>query len=76
MFGFRQDDFAILTVGFDTPRGWHQRRYSDFFRNDESGWLQPGRVRLYYNGVKSNEIYWTRFTLGDAFAVELFQLGD
>ena len=75
MFAIRQADFAIVSVGFDTPRGWHQRIYSEFFRNGDSGWLQPGRVRLYYNGVKANEIYWTSFAIGESYPVELFQLG-
>lgn len=76
LFNIRQSDFAIVSVGFTTPRGWHQRIYSDFFRNEEGGWLQPGRVRLFYNGVKSNEIHWTKFELGQAYPIELFQLGD
>ena len=74
-FRIRQSDFAIVSVGFDTPRGWHERTYSDFFRNGDGGWLQPGRVRLYYNGVKANEIYWTRFTLNEAWPREQFRLG-
>ena len=76
LFGIRQEDFAIVSVAFDTPRGWHERIYSNFFRNDDAGWLQPGRVRLYYNGVKANEIYWTRFETGQTYPVELFRLGE
>ena len=76
LFRIRQEDFAIVSVGFDTPRGFHERLYSDFFRNEEDGWLQPGRVRLYYDGVKANEIYWTRFEIGKSYPAELFRLGD
>ena len=76
LFHIRQSDFAIVGVGFDTPRGWHERVYSDFYRNADGGWLQPGRVRLYYDGVKANEIYWTRFTTGEDFPVEMFRLGE
>ncbi len=75
LFWIRQGDFAIVSVGFDTPRGWHQRIYSAFFRNEDGGWLQPGRVRLYYDGVKANEIYWTRFEIGQSYPAELFKLG-
>ncbi len=74
LFNIRRADFAIVSVGFTTPRGWHQRIYSDFYRNNEAGWLQPGRVRLYYNGVKANEIYWTSFKTGESYPVELFQI--
>ena len=76
LFRIRQEDFAIVSVGFDTPRGFHERLYSEFFRNEEDGWLQPGRVRLYYDGVKANEIYWTRFEIGKSYPLELFQPGD
>ncbi len=75
LFGIRQRDFAIVSVGFATPRGWHTRVYSNFYRNQEGGWLQPGRVRLYYDGVKANEIHWARFTTGEEYPLTLFQLG-
>lgn len=76
LFNIRAEDFAVVRVGFDTPRGWHERIYSDFYRNEDAGWLQPGRVRLYYDGVKANEIYWTSFTTGEEFPVEMFRLGE
>lgn len=76
LFRIRQADFAIVSVGFDTPRGWHERIYSEFFRNEDGGWLQPGRVRLYYDGEKANEIYWTRFEVGQEYPPELFRLGE
>ena len=76
LFWIRHGDFAIVSVGFDTPRGWHRRVYSEFFRNEDGGWLQPGRVRLYYDGVKANEIYWTRFELGQSYPTEHFRLGE
>ncbi len=76
LFRIRQADFAVVSVGFDTPRGWHERIYSDFFRNEADGWLQPGRVRLYYNGEKANEIFWTRFSIGEDYPPELFRLGE
>ncbi len=60
LFGIDQKDFAIRMVGFLTPRGWHVRTYSDFFRpKSMPRWLQAGKVTLYYNSVKQNEIYWT-----------------
>jgi hypothetical protein len=59
LFGIDQRDYAVRMVGFATPRGWHVRSYSDFFRPAGAPWwLQAGRVTLTYNGVKQNEIYW------------------
>lgn len=58
LFGIAKNDYRILMVGFNTPRGWHVRHYSKF-ETLENGWVQPGVVTLYYDGVKSNEIEWT-----------------
>ena len=59
-FAIAHEDHAILSVAFDTERGWHQRIYSDFYSNPGVNWVQPRRVRLFYNGIKANEVIWTR----------------
>jgi hypothetical protein len=71
-FAVRQKDFAIVRVGFATPRGWHERVYSDFYRKPDNAFVQPGRVRLFYNGVKQNEIFWTDFSLNTPMPDDLF----
>lgn len=76
LFGFRQADFAILYVGFDTPRGWHERRYSHFFSLPGSDWVQAGRVRLFYDGTKANEAVWTHFSVGERYDPSLFQVKE
>ena len=30
-FGIAAENYEILSVGFNTPRGWHERRYSHYF---------------------------------------------
>lgn len=62
-FAIAIDNYDILRVGFETPRGWHTRIYSDFFSKPGVSWQQPGRVRLFYNGVKQNEVRWTAFEI-------------
>ncbi|MEQ8515172.1 MAG: hypothetical protein RIC38_06165, partial [Chromatocurvus sp.] len=76
LFGIRQRDYAILYVGFQTPRGWHERRYSHFFSRPGTDWVQAGRVRLFYDGVKKNEAIWTDFRIGDALDASMFRIGD
>ncbi|MEO1101135.1 MAG: hypothetical protein AAFW65_04750 [Pseudomonadota bacterium] len=76
LFGIRQNDAAILYVGFDTPRGWHERRYSHFYTKPGIGWVQPGRVRLFYDGVKANEAVWTDFDLTGEFDDALFTITE
>ena len=74
LFGIAADDYAILWLGFATARGWHERRYSDFYRNPDVSFVQPGRVRLYYDGVKQNEIIWSTYALNPDLDRHLFQL--
>lgn len=75
-FWIDRDDFAIRKVGFDTPRGWHERIYSDFYRVDPPGFVQPGRVRLYYRGALVNDIRWHRAVVDAPIADAVFRLGD
>ena len=72
LFGFEQGSYQILYVGFDTPRGWHERRYSDYFSKPGQSWQQAGRVRLYYDGVLANEAVWTDFEVGQTLADSAF----
>ena len=73
IFGIAHADYAILMVGFDTPRGWHERIYSNFFSKPGIAWNQPGRVRLYYDGVKQNEVRWTDFVANQPIDPTMFR---
>lgn len=72
LFSIAHGDFQIVRVAFATPRGWHERTYSDFFRKPGSPWVQPGRVRLTYDGVKQNEIFWRDFEVNVDMPQSLF----
>lgn len=76
LFGFERGSMAILYVGFDTPRGWHERRYSDYFSKPDTSWQQAGRVRLYYDGVLANEAIWTDFQIGETYADDVFVISE
>lgn len=73
-FDITQDDYKIVKVAFDTPRGWHHRLYSEFFRKPEYNWLQAGRVELFYNNKISNEVFWTDFEVNKDLPDSLFVL--
>lgn len=75
-FGIAQADYKILKVGFESPRGWHERVYSNFYSNTGENWVQPGRVRLYYNGVKANEVIWTSYAINRELPDCLFVLPE
>ena len=76
LFGFDRSTLQILYVGFDTPRGWHERRYSDYFSKPDVSWQQAGRVRLYYDGVLANEAVWTDFEIGQPHDAETFVISE
>jgi hypothetical protein len=76
LFAIDSEDFAIRMVAWDTPQGWHHRVYSDFYWVEDPGFRQPGRVRLYYDGVKSVDIRWTNAEINVELDDELFRLGD
>jgi hypothetical protein len=72
LFSIAQDNAQVVRVGFATPRGWHERIYSEFFTRPGVSWVQPGRVRLTYNGVKQNEIFWHDFRVNEGMPDSLF----
>ncbi|MEO9470079.1 MULTISPECIES: hypothetical protein [Sphingomonadales] len=58
LFGIDQKGGMIRKMGFRTPRGWHVRTYDDFVTLSNPRWLQARHVTLYYDGRKSNEVFW------------------
>lgn len=81
LFGIDARDYSIRSVAWLSPRGWHERIYSDFYRvgagaeGGKDGFLQPGRVRHYYEGVKSVDIRWTSADIGTPIPDATFVLG-
>lgn len=74
LFAVDQNTFAIRMVGFDTPRGFHHRVYDDFSTHPGEGFVQPGSVRLYYDGVKTADIRWSEFEVNPSIDPQTFAL--
>ncbi|MEM8525062.1 MAG: hypothetical protein AAGG68_10480 [Bacteroidota bacterium] len=74
LFDITQNDYKIVRVGFETPRGWHERIYSNFFTKEAYNWFQAGKVELFYKGKKANDIIWTDFEVNESLADSLFVL--
>ena len=72
LFSVRKSDARIVRIVFATPRGLHDRIFSDFFTKPGVKWVQPGRVRSYINGVKEAEFTYSDFAIGKAMADSLF----
>ena len=65
---------GVRSAGWQTPKGFHQRLYSDFCTVGGS-FVQPGRVRHYYDGVKAVDVRWTSAEIGQPIPDSTFVLG-
>lgn len=72
LFGIDQKSHAIRMMGFRTPKGWHHRTYDDFITLENPRWLQARHVTLYYDGRKSNEVFWTETRVNAEIEAGLF----
>jgi hypothetical protein len=72
VFSIRIDNARFVKVVFPTPRGVHERIFSDFFTKPGVSWVQPGRVRSYINGIKETEFRYTDFEIGKPYPDDLF----
>jgi hypothetical protein len=63
----------IRSVAFNTDVGYHHRIYSDFKRAANVDFVQPTRVRLYFDGVKWMDIYWRQFAVNEAISDKVFE---
>ncbi len=75
LFGIDQQDFKVLSAQWQTTKGWHTRLYSDFYVLEGSGFVQPGRVRHFYDGVKTVDIHWRSAEIGQPIPDSTFVLG-
>ena len=74
LFGIDQQTYAVRSAGWQTPKGFHQRLCSDFYKVGEH-FVQPGRVRHFYDGVKAVDIRWTSAEIGRPIPDATFVLG-
>ncbi|MCC5866559.1 MAG: hypothetical protein JJU31_15665 [Wenzhouxiangella sp.] len=74
LFWIDQDSGMVRAAAWPTPRGFHQRVYSEHYLVDPPGFKQPGRVRLYYDGVMTADVYWTEATIDEPIDPAWFRL--
>lgn len=74
LFAIDREDGSIRLAAWKSPRGWHHRLYSDFYWVEKPGFRQPGRVRLYYDGLKTVDIRWTSASIDAPLDDALFVL--
>lgn len=74
VFGIDKARFFIRFLGFNTEVGYHHRVYSQFKRAPNVAFVQPTRVRLYFEGVKWMDIQWKQFAVNQPIADAVFGL--
>ena len=84
-FSIDQKSFYIRSVAFTTDVGFHHRIYSDFEKKvlpsgaaavaeDLGGaFIQPKRVRLYFEGIKWMDINWREFRVNEEIDEGVFK---
>jgi hypothetical protein len=72
LFGFDRESHFIRYMGFYTPKGWHERHYSDFIALPNPRWVQAREVTLFYNGVRQNTVHWREVRVGEPIDPALF----
>jgi hypothetical protein len=76
LFWIEKETGLIRSVAWPTPRGFHRRIYTEYYWIDDPGFMQPGRVRLYYDGIRTSDIYWTQASINVPLDDALFTLGE
>jgi hypothetical protein len=76
VFGIDKKDFYIRQVAFSTEVGFHHRIYSDFVKAKNVSFLQPTRLRIYFEGLKWVDIHWREFYVNQAIDDKVFMLGE
>lgn len=72
IFGIDKKTFNIRLAEFDTPLGFHQRIYSDFKWHKTPKFLQPRRLRIFNDGIKTADIFWREYLVNQPIADEVF----
>lgn len=73
LFGFDKESHFIRYMAFQSPRGWHERKYDDFMRLTGNNWVQAREVTLFYNGVMANRVRWRSAEIGTPIEPSQFE---
>lgn len=76
IFGIDKKLFFIRYAAFNTPIGFHQRIYDDFVMNKNPRFVQPRSLRVFSEGVKIADVFWSDFKVNQPIASEIFVVDD
>ncbi|MFN4147078.1 MAG: hypothetical protein ACK4GN_14730 [Runella sp.] len=62
-YGIDRQHFYIRYLHFQTAVGFHHRIYSDFVKVEGQNFIQPQRLRIYFEGIRWMDIRWQQFAV-------------
>lgn len=74
IFGIDQKTFFIRAAFFKTPIGFHQRFYNDFKWHKNPRFIQPRSLRIFNDGVKTTEVFWSEYKVNQPIADDVFEI--
>jgi len=72
LFGVDKKTFYIRYAAFKTPIGFHTRIYDDFAENKNPRFVQPRSLRVFTEGVKIADVFWSDFKINEPIVDEIF----
>lgn len=72
IFAVDRKTFFIRYAAFQTPMGLQQRYYDDFKWAKGVKFIQPRSLRIYNNGSKTTEVFWSEYKVNEPIADEIF----
>lgn len=74
IFGIDKKSFFIRYASFQTNLGLQQRYYDDFKWAKGVRFIQPRSLRIFNNGVKTTEVFWSEFKVNEKIADSVFEI--
>ena len=74
IFGIDKKTFFIRSAFFKTPIGFHQRIYDDFKWHKNPKFIQPRSLRIFNDGVKTTEIFWSEYKINRPIDDRVFEI--
>jgi hypothetical protein len=74
IFAVDKKTFYIRYAAFQTPISLQQRYYDDFKWAKNVKFIQPRSLRIYNNGVKTTEVFWSEYKVNEPIDDKIFDI--
>jgi hypothetical protein len=74
IFAVDRKTFFIRYAAFQSTLGFQQRYYDDFKWAKGVKFIQPRSLRIYNNGSKTTEVFWSEYKVNEAIDDKIFEI--